>query len=384
MKKLLVTAGLLLAGTASCPFLAFAADDSTSGIVRLNARVEYLRSKRVDVMKQLVRLRLCDGKTDEARKLLTSDVARIRKDVRKGDLSRDDAQLLYLAGIVEEAAGNTGERDRLFALARQLAPADSRYHLWLAHVFDKLHREDIMEYELKQAIETKPGNREIELKAVERLAHSAFVNRQFARAADLFEKAHSLTERERKTVTNYSYYQHVCRGFALLGEGKPDSWKKALAECDKAWQTDVDGLETPVLGERIAAACPDEKQAEELRSKWRRRSDELAKAYRLAIAGEPHQPNYYNRLAWFLAEIDRDHDEGIRAVKRALELQPYESAYIDTLAELQFKKGDVAAAVKTIRRVVALFPFANDYYRHQLDRFEVALKKPKTEPAGAP
>ena len=161
----------------------------------------------------------------------------------------------------------------------------------------------------------------------------------------------------------------------LLETGKPADWAEALKACEAAWRIDPEGMDACILGERLAAACPEEARREGLAAAWRQRSDYVTATLRGAVAASPRDPARYNALAWFYAMLGRQLPEGLQAATRALELKPAEPAFLDTLAEIQARSGDPAAAAKTLRRVTDLNPWANDYYRRQFDRFDAAAKK---------
>ena len=291
-------------------------------------------------------------------------------------------------GIVHEMGGDRGRRDALFETARKLTPADEFTHLLIGKAFDELHREDISEAALVRVLELAPGGSVDDAEALELLTQSAYTNRRYARAAELSGKLLEMLRRTTSLRVREEFFSHfeylglVSLGFALLNEKKPGAWREALAKCERAWKLAPTRIDAPILGERIAGRCPDKMRAKELKATWRERSERVAQVLRRSITANPREAHQYNALAWFLAELDRDPDEGIRAARRALELRPGEPAFIDTLAELQFRKGDVRAAIKTIRRVIDVCPYANDYYRRQLDRFEAALKQSKA--AGVP
>jgi len=353
-----------------------------------DARVVYLQSKRTRTLERLVRVLLSDGKTPEARRLLDGDVKRISALPPEEPLSTDDARLLYLAGVVEELAGAPVRRDELFGTVRRRTPDEEFTHLLLGKTFAGLHRRDIAEAELRKVLALGPEGSVQDAEALERLAHAAWVNREYTGSADFFARLLKLLRTTRllevpeQMLAGCEYMSLVSRGHALLEEGRPETWQTGLELCERAWRLSPLRIDAPVLGERLAARCPEAARREELAKTWRDRSERLAESLRRAVRASPRDAHNHNGLAWLFAELGRNHDEGIRAVKRALELRPAEPAFIDTLAELQFKKGDVRAAVATIRRVTDLYPFANDYYRRQLERFEAALQKP--ESPGAP
>ena len=78
-----------------------------------------------------------------------------------------------------------------------------------------------------------------------------------------------------------------------------------------------------------------------------------------------------------MVNCNRDLDEALTHAKKAVEVAPKTAGYIDTLAEVYFRKqgpGQGAGADEAVRQ--ALEP-TNPYFRKQLERFE---KKPFDSP----
>lgn len=88
------------------------------------------------------------------------------------------------------------------------------------------------------------------------------------------------------------------------------------------------------------------------------------------IEKNPTDPMNYNNFAWFYATHDRQLDKGIELAKKALELAPKAPPYLDTLAELYYRKGDREAAIREIKNAIALDPPHLKYYEKQLQRFQ--------------
>ncbi len=383
MKRAL-TAVMLVLGTA-----ALHAAEPAPGLP--DATLDYLRSKRAQAVDRLARVLLSEGKTAEAVALLEPEAKRL-SEPRPGEAATlDDLRLVYLLGVAHESAGSPAKRDEAFALARKLTPPDERTHLLLGRAFEDLHREDIAAHEYQCVLGMPPEVSAYDVLALRSLGAIAMTNRRWSEAADFFGRmatrlreagdtfreqfARAGQDPREKPLDAADYAARVSRGWTRLALGKVEDWAAAAKDCEDAWRIDPEGIDACVLGERLAAACPDPAKRDELAAAWRRRSDYVAATLRGRIATSPRDPNAYNALAWFCAELGRDLPQGLQAAERALTLRPDEGAFIDTLAEIQFRSGDPAAAVKTIRRVTDLCPWANDYYRRQLDRFESAAKK---------
>ena len=358
-------------------------------------RLDYLVSKRSQTVERLARVLLSEGKTAEARALLEPESKRVAELPAGEPVSLDDLRLVYLLGVVEEMSGSPAKRDAQFALARKRTPPDERSHYLLGRAFEEMHREDIARFEYAAVLNTLPADSPLDALALEQTASLEQTNRRWAAAAgtwgklarllgaapDSFHEQMARMEIDSRVrlAQAVEYASLVATGWMLFEDGKPEDRAGAMKACESAWRIDPEAVEACVLGERLAAASPDAATRDALGAAWRQRSDYALATLRSRIAQDPRNPLHYNALAWFCAELGRNVTEGLGAAGRALELRPADPALLDTLAEIQFRSGDPAAAVVTIGRVVDLSPYANDYYRRQLDRFESAAKK-----AGAP
>ena len=82
------------------------------------------------------------------------------------------------------------------------------------------------------------------------------------------------------------------------------------------------------------------------------------------------------------AKCRRELDAALAHAKRAVELQPTNTASLDTLAEAHFQRGEFAEAISVMQRCAELEP---DEPRHkeQLERFRKALAGAATRPSDA-
>ena len=76
-----------------------------------------------------------------------------------------------------------------------------------------------------------------------------------------------------------------------------------------------------------------------------------------------------NDLAWLAANLDRDLDMALTNARRAVELAPQSAGILDTLAEVQFRRGNRAQAIQLARRCIELDGDGN-LYKERLARFE--------------
>lgn len=89
----------------------------------------------------------------------------------------------------------------------------------------------------------------------------------------------------------------------------------------------------------------------------------------------PNSALYANNLAWMYARCRRKLDDAYKLATRAVELEPETATYLDTLAEVEFCRGNVQRALALAQRCIELDP-SHSHYRRQLRRFTAALESP--------
>jgi Flp pilus assembly protein TadD len=82
----------------------------------------------------------------------------------------------------------------------------------------------------------------------------------------------------------------------------------------------------------------------------------------------PRGGGYHNDLAWLEANLNRDLDQALAHAQRAVELEPQSAGILDTLAEVHFRRGNRAEAVRLAKRCIELDPH-DKHYQEQLARF---------------
>ncbi|MCA9190530.1 MAG: hypothetical protein KDB03_02160 [Planctomycetales bacterium] len=78
-----------------------------------------------------------------------------------------------------------------------------------------------------------------------------------------------------------------------------------------------------------------------------------------------------NNLAWMYAKCDQNLEYAAQLAHRAVAIAPNSATYLDTLAEIQFRRGLVEAAIISMQQCVHIDPRTN-HYRKQLARFRQA------------
>ncbi|MBW3599609.1 MAG: hypothetical protein KY475_20345 [Planctomycetes bacterium] len=163
-------------------------------------------------------------------------------------------------------------------------------------------------------------------------------------------------------LEHYAQISHLIHKTRARGLAESGDWPGAAAEArlaQKALSGDINfPLEfVPMLDESGRAAEADEV--------FRRPFD----AHRRLLEQFPNSAWRHNNLAWLAARCDREPDAALEHAQRAVELSPDKASYLDTLAEVHFRRGDAAEAARLARRCIELEP-DNDFFREQLDRFE--------------
>ena len=103
------------------------------------------------------------------------------------------------------------------------------------------------------------------------------------------------------------------------------------------------------------------------------RNEQAARAYRRATELHPGSARAWNNLAWLRAKTGTALDEALEAARRAVEIDGSRAGYLDTLAEVHFVRGELPMALRAIRRALEIQP-GDEYYAKQLDRFEAASR----------
>jgi hypothetical protein len=91
------------------------------------------------------------------------------------------------------------------------------------------------------------------------------------------------------------------------------------------------------------------------------------------IARWPKDATALNNLAWMYAQCDRELEQAMTLVRRAVELAPHSAVFLDTLAEVEFRSGMIEQALETARACVRLDP-RESHYRQNLIRFRAAIE----------
>jgi len=107
------------------------------------------------------------------------------------------------------------------------------------------------------------------------------------------------------------------------------------------------------------------------------RTDDAIRWYRSAVALDARSPEARNDLAFTLAEAGQSLDEAARFAVDALEWDPANPSFLDTLGWVYRKQGRFAEAIVELRRAVWLEPENRTFLGHLVVVYEAAGRRPE-------
>jgi tetratricopeptide (TPR) repeat protein len=102
--------------------------------------------------------------------------------------------------------------------------------------------------------------------------------------------------------------------------------------------------------------------------------DKAEEYYRQALSLEPENPTRMNNLAWFLIDKDRNINEGMRLVGKALEFNPANFTFLDTKGWGLYKQGKYKEALEILQKSWDLRREKAEYYHESFLHLEAAKK----------
>jgi hypothetical protein len=181
------------------------------------------------------------------------------------------------------------------------------------------------------------------------------------RCASLAMLQQSSREREKLSLSGAlafaeSYWRGVAR-LAIAQENLPLA-DKAIRHCHQA---SPEQIETPI--ELIPTA--EKTFGPTVADAWLKLYSEPMEKH---LTTWPDDTLIGNNLAWLYANVDRDLDRAAMLSQHVVELLPNDHMYLDTLAEVEFRRGNIKEAIDVAARCRELAPLEN-HYRHQIQRF---------------
>lgn len=106
-------------------------------------------------------------------------------------------------------------------------------------------------------------------------------------------------------------------------------------------------------------------------------ADALAEAayreFKTQLDASPQEPQTLNNIAWLMARTNYRLDEALKYAQWATTAEPYNAAYLDTLAEIHYMRGNPAQAAELEKKALLLDP-GDRFMTRQLEKFEAAAK----------
>ncbi len=100
--------------------------------------------------------------------------------------------------------------------------------------------------------------------------------------------------------------------------------------------------------------------------KW----DESVDAFQNAIRLDRNNHNALNNYAYYLSLRSENMDEALEMSKRAVEMEPQNASYLDTLGWIYYKKGDYEFALEYIQQAVDTGDASAEVYEHLGDVYD--------------
>ncbi len=95
-----------------------------------------------------------------------------------------------------------------------------------------------------------------------------------------------------------------------------------------------------------------------------------AENYNNCLALDSTHATAMNDLAWLYTQLETDLAEALRLSSRAVELEPENPAFLDTLAEVYYLRKEYYRALTYLRKAVAQDPPDLDYYLNRLEKIK--------------
>jgi tetratricopeptide (TPR) repeat protein len=268
---------------------------------------------------------------------------------------------LFLRGRALAAAGKEAEGKKLTESAHLLPLGDHEVRGNFADALAKRGYADDARREYELIVRTGDRDGWLVGHALSRLARHA----DAAGAADAYQR---MLLRLLRTNTGFAETEayvavpqriHAARAQGLLAAGKA---AEAVKEADAA-------LALRPFAPEVAIALVPELQKRGHKKEAEAVFGRVWSAYEGLLKDYPNSAWAHNALAWLAARCRRNLDAALRHSQKAVQLEPDNAAYLDTLAEVHFQKGDKDRAVALMKQCLEREP-AFEFYRRQLRRYE--------------
>ena len=281
------------------------------------------------------------------------------------NLDSRNAAALYLLGWVQSKLGQDAEGRRLKELALMLPLGDGPSRRELIRTLVRLGENEEAARQRQILLRTADFDDPAVLQTLLEIADAASPANELPTAEGAAGRTALLLLDRLVFLRRARYYLdipftlHRDRAVALLRSGKT---AEAIDELKRAEAIMPENV--PFLLE-CDAALRKQGAGDEADAFYRRMADRLEADCR----DFPRGGGYHNDLAWLEANLNRDLDQALAHAQRAVELEPQSAGILDTLAEVHFRRGNRAEAVRLAKRCIELDPH-DKHYQEQLARFE--------------
>lgn len=282
-------------------------------------------------------------------------------------LDRAQPVPLYLSGWALAQAGDASSGKERMARARLLPLADGGGRHALCEAMGERKLADEARAERDAILRTAPFMSWHRNEALRRAGDDAHAAGKATLAADLWERAF-LNNNDAGTKfiepwANVSMPALIrrTRAVGLVRDGDVAAGLKEAEACLAMSPADADSLI-----EIVAAldAAGHKEPADAIFRRTMSRYEALARRY-------PRSGTMHNLCAWTAAKCKRDLDAALANAKRAVEIQPANTDWLDTLAEAHFARGELAAAISVMQRCAELEPDDPDH-KERIEQFRQA------------
>jgi tetratricopeptide (TPR) repeat protein len=233
----------------------------------------------------------------------------------------------YMMGVIHEDKGDLGKAVDEYRQALKSDPDSPLIHLRLASTY------------IKSALFDK---------AVEECKEVVSLNPQAAEPHALLALIYSLQKKLDLATTEYEQALEK----ASRSNPKDIQIQKSLGEV-YFWHRDFESAEK--VYRMILELSPQDAQAHfylGIVYEEQKKTKEATEEFRAAVNIDPEYAEALNSLGYIYAEQGINLDEAQTLIKKALELDFNNPAYIDSLGWVYFKKGDYEAAIKELERAI--------------------------------
>jgi tetratricopeptide (TPR) repeat protein len=280
---------------------------------------------------------------------------------------RRSAAALYLLGWAQSKRGEEAEGRKRMELALMVPLADGESRHDLVQMLVRLHQDEEAARQRQWLLRVAAMHDRSIVQTLMETGNAAAEKADAAGTATVWQRVavELLSGNAFLSETRY-YFQpaaaaHSARARELLRAGKTAEAIEEVRQGEAVQPADI----------QLALDCAPELRkhgaAGEADALYRR----MLQRHELFCRDFPRSGTCHNNLAWLAANLDRDLDQALAHAQRAVELEPQAAGILDTLAEVHFRRGNRAEAVRLAKRCLELEP-DEEQFKKQLARFEAA------------